>query len=565
MKIQIAINKYKNTEYKEQIKILSTQYNDNDNIDQTYLKIQLLDSFFKSNDFFKSLNISDNSKTILKNRIKNIEGFVKNAITVSTDVEEAKITEALLEIIVSLSRRQIVDVLDGEINSLITRFTNIDVSIDIATYTLKINLILSTIKELEELCNIYPKITYNIKSILSDDNIIDNLELHVEMIKLLLEEIIQLKETVTHTLDALLAKENVLNNYDITSTITIDNIVDKINELYNSNDLYRDTIDKLNSDKTLENIRAFKTIITEDKIKIIELENKENYNAICNILYKITSKTIIVPNEKNTISITKDNDILKLSGGYFSQEIVIHDYFKDLPKELISEAKSTIINENIFKDITTNNVIVDPAGSAYVYNNWNGAGGLSAYIYNKINLNSQLGSMIPALSNIDLHKLFTDTNTPDAFYNSYTLKDPLPDTEELSSLTLQVTINIIHSIGPDFTDNNTKYLTYETFNKIYNDIYIVFKDHDNLDELRLVALSSGLFSGNYINEIAYITVLVYIKLFLKFKTGNKTVKMYVIKGDNNKDKNEFILFTKNSNQTLFELFKEIFDKINNLI
>ena len=174
--------------------------------------------------------------------------------------------------------------------------------------------------------------------------------------------------------------------------------------------------------------------------------------------------------------------------------------------------------------------------------------------------------MIPDLQNINKYKLFTDNTILDAFYKEYLLKT---DNDDLNYITIRdnTNIKIIHSIGPNlYKDLDINYLNYITYTKIYNDIYNIFKKYKKEDDnLRLSALSTGLFSGNYLNEILYITALVYIKLYNNYltntsdKTKNK-IFMYIVE-PSNKDK---VMFLKNDKQKTHKKFLEIITEIENL-
>jgi hypothetical protein len=337
----------------------------------------------------------------------------------------------------------------------------------------------------------------------------------------------------------------------------------------------------------------------EDKLKLLlqsELFKINNFTRIFEILHPIpaaldakTPEAPAAPTAAPTaapadIKLEKNGFNLIIKGGKYQKSDIIDNYFSNIEIFNYSNIKDSIKNENILSNLSINtqsniitDIIVDPAGIKYVYNDWNRAGGLSGYLYDKIDLsrdpNSTLtstitGSMIPELAEITRSDLFTTKE--DAFYKEYFLKNNNTDTV-LSNIPkdTDTKINIIHSIGPVLDSNyssdskiDIEYLNYNTYNKIYNDIYKTFKkEKKEKDTLRLSALSTGLFAGNYKNEILYITALVYIKLYNTYLTDNINNKifMYIVETSTTSTKE---IFDKNTTQETYEKFIEIINEIN---
>jgi hypothetical protein len=262
-------------------------------------------------------------------------------------------------------------------------------------------------------------------------------------------------------------------------------------------------------------------------IRIFELLNKKNIILIDNILVYKTNFDLY-------ISYTTLNNLIKINNFYN----ISNDVEKTNKIAKLKNIMNRIINEDITNNIQ-NDIIVDPAGLDYVYNNFDGAGGLSRAIYNIL---TEKASLLPQfeLKSTDneydfLNNLFTNNDIIDAGYKEYTDK---------SDTSGKTKINIIHSIGPNFSElKNKKYLNYKTFKKIYDDIINVFKTKSN-NKLRLCALSSGLFAANYKDEIIYILALVFIELCINEPKEN--FDMYIIEVDNGR---------KKDNQYLYNLFK----------
>jgi len=344
-------------------------------------------------------------------------------------------------------------------------------------------------------------------------------------------------------------------------------------------------------------------ISPDDKLKILlesELFKINNFTRIFEILHRVPAapaptaaptaapKPAVSPEAAANIKLEKNGFNLIIKGGkYQESDIIIDNYFSNIKISNYSNIKDSIINENILSNLNIHSniitdIIVDPAGIKYVYNDWNRAGGLSGYLYDKIDLSRDrdpnstptstiTGSMIPELEEITRFELFTTKE--DAFYKEYFLKNNNTDTV-LSNIPkgTDTKIKIIHSIGPVLDSNyssdskiDIEYLNYNTYNKIYNNIYKTFKNvkKDN-DNLRLSALSTGLFAGNYKNEILYITALVYIKLYNTYLTdniNNNKIFMYIVETSATSTKE---IFDKNTTQETYEKFIEIINEIQKL-
>ena len=243
------------------------------------------------------------------------------------------------------------------------------------------------------------------------------------------------------------------------------------------------------------------------------------------------------------IKINRISNNLVISGGFYQSNIDIPNFYNVFTannKTILSNILSNIKNENIL-DKYQDNIIIDPAniGSISEDHGLKGQYGLSGEIYklldNENNTYIHHSNLTQYIG--DNHtKLYTDSHI-NAFYGDY-------------NITKEKEIHIIHTVGPSFrdnindttiqNDNYMQYLSYNTFNKIYNDILHIYNDNnkDKDKKLLLVPISSGLFATytynniktNITNEILTITAAIFINLYLH----DQKVYMYIYNKKGNK-------------------------------
>ena len=301
-----------------------------------------------------------------------------------------------------------------------------------------------------------------------------------------------------------------------------------------------------------------KQISPDDKLKILlesELFKINNFTRIFEILHRVPAAPAApipaapapakpapakpaapVATQQDNILFTIEKDKLIINGGNLQKETV-DDYFTDIKDSLIQttydEIKSNIICSNIIEAINNTTVILDPANFDSIISNLTGHY-LSGLIYELINPNEKTHTS-PLTNASNVKYLFTSTYK-NAFYKTYNINKTIAESKKINAIKL----NIIHSVGPNFTANNNikfknTYLNYKTFNKIYSDIYnayIDITDH-NITNLLLVCISSGIFATNdnidYSTEVLTLIAAKFIKLFIINKNNNlnKNIKMYI--------------------------------------
>ena len=251
------------------------------------------------------------------------------------------------------------------------------------------------------------------------------------------------------------------------------------------------------------------------------------------------------------IVIARIKDNLKISGGCFNSEILVNDFYNEstLDKNFLTNISNTIKNSDILADYE-GNIIIDPANINSISKsnglNYSNNGGLSKQIYIKLDKSTITYTNYTEIDrkySKEETKLFTSPDDVNAFYDEYIIKS-------------NKQIKIIHVVGPNFSGKNQdyldKYLTYTTFNKIYNDITKVYLEKKNDSaKLLLVPISSGLFAklkcndiDNITKEILTITAAIFIKLYLLHEN---LIEMYI--------------WDSNGNQTDYNFFKEQIKKI----
>ena len=244
----------------------------------------------------------------------------------------------------------------------------------------------------------------------------------------------------------------------------------------------------------------------------------------------------------------------------------------DISKEDKKKIIDSINNEDILKDYDDNTVILDPAGLKYMQGNVDfekietnntleyksqnfSGGGLSGHLYENINTKIIPKEVFDFYNSKTYSNLYNDPIDV-SIYNSY------------DSTKTGKKINIIHSLGPDFSNDipkkyTEKYITNNTlldlFIKIYNNILDVFtteyKQNKNL-KLRLCALSSALFSGDHRFLILQCIAYVYITLW---KTHKKYISLYLLDTNKINGKNTKYEDFIESKQLTYNYIKTIID------
>lgn len=257
----------------------------------------------------------------------------------------------------------------------------------------------------------------------------------------------------------------------------------------------------------------------------------------------------------NIVNIVKINNDLIISGGFYENDIIINDYYSHIrssQKQLLSNINSNIINDDILKHYE-GNIIIDPANldSINKVNGLTGNSGLSGEIY-KLLADNKTYSDNDFIKTIKNHEVLYTDSYSNAFYDEYKTNNN------------NTIMNIIHTVGPSFRDNITsddtydnyiKYLSYKTFNKIYNNIYDKYwVKSTGTRKLLLVPISSGQFATytynnvttNITKEILTITAAIFIKLYLK----NQNVYMYIYNNNNNNDTTDYNYFIAQINKII---------------
>jgi len=172
------------------------------------------------------------------------------------------------------------------------------------------------------------------------------------------------------------------------------------------------------------------------------------------------------------------------------KEIIINKKFKSMIVKDKSNSIYLIVNKSIVDDLDKNDVILDPAGLAFMQNSFIGAGWASDAIYQLLSTTKPNKDVMKYFSQFKNEKYLYEKNKNNlsiAYYSSYN------------------DIKIIHAVGPNF--NNSSYLKkiimkqdlkelYELMYKVYKDIYKTFmkeyKKNSKL-QLRILPISSGSF------------------------------------------------------------------------
>ena len=172
------------------------------------------------------------------------------------------------------------------------------------------------------------------------------------------------------------------------------------------------------------------------------------------------------------------------------KEIIINKKFKSMIVKDKFNSIYLIINKSIVDDLDKNDVILDPAGLAFMQNSFIGAGWASDAIYQLLSTTKPNKDVMKYFSQFKNEKYLYEKNKNNlsiAYYSSYN------------------DIKIIHAVGPNF--NNSSYLKkiimkqdlkelYELMYKVYKDIYKTFmkeyKKNSKL-QLRILPISSGSF------------------------------------------------------------------------
>ena len=227
------------------------------------------------------------------------------------------------------------------------------------------------------------------------------------------------------------------------------------------------------------------------KSKLLIINDKDKFTKEECLKWKLNK--LINPKTNRKIAEGKEvyNKILKQCSHYNSHS-PIKDKSKSKEKEKVKEQDIYIINKSLLKDLDKNQVILDPAGLNYMQDKFSGAGGASGQIYKILSTDKPTKDVIDYFlqfkSADDLYEK-NKKNISVSRYASYNNN----------------TINIIHTVGPDFRRSN--YLKkiinnddltnlYKLYYKIYNDVYNEFISRYNKNnklELILLILSTGIF------------------------------------------------------------------------
>jgi hypothetical protein len=201
----------------------------------------------------------------------------------------------------------------------------------------------------------------------------------------------------------------------------------------------------------------------------------------------------------------------------YEKETKIDKKFKSMIVKDPFNSIYLIVNKSIVDDLDKNDVILDPAGLAFMQNSFMGAGWASNAIYELLSTTKPNKDVIKYFSQFKNEKYLYEKNKNNlsiAYYSSYN------------------NIKIIHAVGPNF--NNSSYLKkiimkqdltelYELMYKVYNDIYNTFmteyKKNSKL-QLRILPISTGSFidfNKNYKIKLFKNLRTIYQQLNTKYK------------------------------------------------
>jgi hypothetical protein len=552
------------------------------------------------------LKISDNMKDEIKSLINTCTSLITiefrdlskidNGIIIKNIEKEKALKNImkskveLLNLIIELSKLK-------ELNTIGDLKDNIDELIELlkTKYITKINFISVTLDLTNSDERIVTGITEIVKLYLSLIQIIVELtgkreiELHIRKAK---DQLIEIKtnlsnlniDTVPNPVgDLILLKLDIVKKhadiiYDI-HTYFKDVDISFLVKLKSFTEIANFTTSYENADEKLSDTRE---IIKKIKLNTKKIYEEENYYSIYKIL-KISST--------NEIKIEKSKDDLIISGGKFTTDERIPNFFENL-KPLDNDIfKNNIKFGSITKDYEYN-VILDPANIESINGELKGDG-LSGKLYKLIEgqqkeLNKNDDTNIDVIrgksyTRGNYEEIFNDPNDPkdDSFYSEYKLE-----------YNANSKVRLIHSVGPNFAKNDSDsanayikaYLKYNIFFQIYTDIYKKFtrKKADitysinaeltatgaavagagaatsrpaNDPKLLLVPISAGIFSKikdvngkvySLSNEILTIIACVFFKLLQK-EDVKKDVFMY------------------SNERPMYEILKNQMLKINSLI
>jgi hypothetical protein len=281
---------------------------------------------------------------------------------------------------------------------------------------------------------------------------------------------------------------------------------------------------------TLQNLFKSDLFKTNNYTRIFNLLNKNNIKTPLILVSSPESSPKSKPNPEPESKLNPDpNEPLNKPTRVpyddpKNQALIIDDV--SLNKE---EIIKSIHNENILNTINDNTVILDPAGLDFMQKSPLEGGGLSGQIY----------------------KLLVDNKNPfinfykDKTYETLYDEDPLDLAKFMQYNITGKTLNIIHSIGPDFNLETYSYLLKDitlldnVFLKIYKNILNVFLDNFKANnQLKLCVLSGKIFANGNQPIILLCIAKIYIILWLKLKeiypsTYKNMISIWILELDTN--------------------------------
>lgn len=286
-----------------------------------------------------------------------------------------------------------------------------------------------------------------------------------------------------------------------------------------------------------------------------------------------TTTTTIIKNAINLginqITINDSNITINYTVGTENKSVNI-DYtkfvgfvgFDDIKSYFNNDKKNqtvileSILNEDILKDLSVNDIIVDPAGLQFL----NGsvdfftAAELSGQLYSNIVRNNDKTSI--TINSVKTHYDTLKGNEDKLFNKEETFRNAIYAEYYTNKDNLNHNFRLIHAIGPDYKGKNKFTFNDEIpkFLKLYNDIYneyeeTIIKLNDNNYNLRLPCHSTGLFAGKYKYEILICIAFAYLDIYVKFKPD--TTKKINIYYKSSNDKN--ITFLKDIIEKLIDV------------
>lgn len=281
------------------------------------------------------------------------------------------------------------------------------------------------------------------------------------------------------------------------------------------------------------------------------LFKENNFIKLYNILLNnnTTTSTITINDSTSIITINytvgTENKSVNIDYTKFVEYSIvdIKSYFNDKVKK--KEILESILNKDILKDLSVNDIIVDPAGLQFLNGtaNFFKAGELSRQLYSNIVRNNDKTSK--TINSVKTHYDTLKGNEDKLFNKEETFRNAIYAEYYTDNFNHNFNHNfrLIHAIGPNYAEKNEFTLNDEIpkFLKLYKDIYNEYEEpikklKGNYN-LRLPCHSTGLFAGKYKYEILICIAFAYLDIYVKFKNNipdtTKKINIYYLSKDEN--------------------------------